>query len=77
MYQFVIFDVATVNNVLLSYIYIRVDVKKGGNNVVLCLMNNFTKIGYFSGPNFLDLTIFIITVQDKTRTRLLSGIFSG
>ena len=43
--------------VLHSKIYIEVEDKTCENNLVLCLMNHFKEMVYFSGSIFLGLTI--------------------
>ena len=56
-YQFITVYVYTVNDVLHSYIYREVKYKKGGNNVVLCLMNHFEKVRLFNGQIFGEINI--------------------
>ena len=56
MYQFIIVYVVTVKYVLHFYIYRGVEGKKGGNSVVLFVMNDFKDMGYFLGPTFLEIT---------------------
>ena len=40
-------------------------------------MNHFKEMEHFSRPTLDSLTFVLMSVWDKTRTKLLSGIFSG
>ena len=47
----------TGKDVLHSYIYIEGELNKVGNDLVLCLMDDFNDMGCLSGPNFGELII--------------------
>ena len=47
----------TGKDVLHSYIYIEGEFNKVGNDLVLCLMDDFNDMGCLSGPNFGELII--------------------
>ena len=52
------------------YIYGELEGKKGKNNLFSCLMNNFKDMGYFSSPNFGELTIYYDNCERKNKRNI-------
>ena len=71
IYQFGIVDCSDGSDTLYSYVYSEGDGKKGGNNVVSCLMKNFEEMGYFQAPNYGELTICADNCTGQNKNRMV------
>ena len=52
------------------YIYSEVEGKKGGSNLVLCLMNHFKEMGYFDRTDFGELSIFADNCEGQNKNKI-------